>query len=335
MNNPTFVLAGCLRRDTILPPTGRPLIDVAGGSLLYAAAGLAVWERDIGLLSRVGEDYPHEWIRSFEQRGLDTRGIRILPEPLDLRFFLAYTDPQTAQEGNPVAHFARLGLTFPKSLFGYQPSKGTLDSRTASLPSSPRPADIPKDYLDARAVHLCPMDYLAHSRLLAAFQQAQVTTTSLDPGTGYLVPAMWDEVRTMLHGLTAFLPSEEKLRALFWGKTDNLWEMAEAVGAFGCELVIIKRGGRGQLLYEADSRKRWEVPAYPTRLADPTGAGDTFCGGFLAGYRQTYDPLRAVLYGNVSASLNMEGSGAFHAMEALPGLAQARLEALRDMVRVV
>ncbi len=333
--DPTFILAGRLRRDTILPPTGRPLIDMPGGCLLYAAAGLAVWESGIGLLSRVGEDYPHEWIRSFEQRGLDTGGIRILAEPLDLRFFLAYTDPQTAQESNPVAHFARLGLTFPKFLFGYQPSQGAMDSKTTSLPSSPRPADIPAEYMDARAVHLCPMDYLAHSRLLTAFQQAQVTTISLDPGGGYLVPALWDEIRIMLHKLTAFLPSEEELRALFWGKTNDLWEMAEAVASFGCELVVIKRGGRGQFLYEADSRKRWEIPAYPARLADPTGAGDSFCGGFLAGYRQTYDPLQAVMYGNVSASLNIEGSGAFHAMEALPGLAQARLEALKDMVRVV
>ncbi|WP_322808043.1 PfkB family carbohydrate kinase, partial [Thermanaerothrix sp.] len=68
---------------------------------------------------------------------------------------------------------------------------------------------------------------------------------------------------------------------------------------------------------------------------DPTGAGDAFCGGFLAGYRQTYDPLAAVLHGNVSASLVIEGSGPFYALEALPGLAQARLEALRDAVSVV
>jgi len=332
---PTFVVAGRLRRDTILPPNGRPLIDVPGGNLLYAAAGLGIWEKDIGLLSRVGEDYPHKWIRSFEQRGLDTGGIRILAEPLDLRFFLAYTDLQTAQDGNPVAHFARLGLTFPKALFGYQPSREGMDDKAKSLPSSPRPADIPADYLDARSAHLCPMDYLAHSRLLAAFQQAKVTTISLDPGDGYLIPALWDEVRIMLHGLTVFLPSEEELRGLFWGRTNDLWEMAEAVGSFGCELVVIKRGGRGQFLYEADSRKRWDIPAYPARLSDPTGAGDSFCGGFLAGYRKTYDPLLAALHGNVSASLNIEGSGAFHVQDALPGLAQARLEALKDMVRVV
>ena len=66
-----------------------------------------------------------------------------------------------------------------------------------------------------------------------------------------------------------------------------------------------------------------------------TGAGDAFCGGFLAGYRKTYEPLEAALYGNVSASLNVEGSGAFYPLDVLPGLAQARLEVLRAMVHEV
>jgi len=68
-------------------------------------------------------------------------------------------------------------------------------------------------------------------------------------------------------------------------------------------------------------------------VVDPTGIGDAFCGGFLAGFRHTYDPLQAVLHGNISASMVIEGHGPFYALEALPGLAQARLEALRQSVR--
>jgi sugar/nucleoside kinase (ribokinase family) len=89
------------------------------------------------------------------------------------------------------------------------------------------------------------------------------------------------------------------------------------------------------MLYDSASRKRWEAPAYPARLADLTGAGDAFCGGFLAGYTETFDPLRAVLYGNVSASLAVEGYGALYALDTLPGLAQARLESLSALVRQV
>ncbi|MBU2611527.1 MAG: carbohydrate kinase family protein [Chloroflexi bacterium] len=333
--NPTFVIAGRLRRDYLLPPVGRPRIDVPGGDLLSAAAGLAAWEGSIGLLARVGEDYPHEWLRSFEQRGLDTRGIRILPEHLDLRFFQAYLDPLTPQRNNPVAHFARLGLPYPKALLGYQPPSEVQDNRKMAEPASPRPADIPEDYLNASAVHLCPLDYLTHNRLIPAFRQGRTSTLTLDPSAAYMTQAAWLDVRRLLHGLTAFLPCEEELRALFWGVSNDLWEMAEELAAQGCELIVIKRGGLGQMLYDAPARNRWEIPAYPAHLADPSGAGDSFCGGFLAGYRQTYDPLHAVLYGNVSASLTIEGSGAFHALEALPGLAQARLQSLAEIVRQV
>jgi hypothetical protein len=137
------------------------------------------------LLARAGEDYPHDWLRSFEKRGWDTRGIHILAEALDRRYFQATlpragtgttTESQMVQRSNPVVHFARLGLPFPKSLLSYQPpapvprpGTGTTplepgltrpdDDHKTSHPASPRPNDIPPDYLNARTVHICPLDY--------------------------------------------------------------------------------------------------------------------------------------------------------------------------------
>jgi ribokinase len=158
---------------------------------------------------------------------------------------------------------------------------------------------------------------------------------TLDPSAGYMAPASLKEVRGLVHGLTAFLPSLEEITSLFWGQTNDPWEMAAAIGEFGCEYIVIKCGARGQLLYDAVNRRRWEIPAYPARLADPTGAGDAFCGGFLAGYRKNFDPLEGALCGNVSASLAIEGSGPFYPLDVAPGLAEARLGALREMVREI
>jgi sugar/nucleoside kinase (ribokinase family) len=330
---PSFIIAGCLRRDYLLPPAGNPLIDVAGGNVLYAAAGLGIWDSRIGLLARIGEDYPQEWLQTFEKYGWDTRGIRIVPGALDLRYFKAWLDLQNSQNTNPVAHFARMGLVFPKSLLGYQPPSEGEDDRKTIRPSSPRPGDIPADYLNAHTAHVCALDYATTCRLLSTFRQANITTIALDPASGFMNSTAFDDVCILLQGLTAFLVSEEKLRTLFWGRGDDLWQMAEALGKYGCEFIVIKRGGRGQLLYDTVTKKRWEIPAYPARICDLTGAGDSFCGGFLAGYQKTYDPLRAVLHGSVSASLAIEGSGAFHSLEALPGLAQARLESLAGIVR--
>ena len=329
---PSYLIAGQLSRDYLLPEQGRPMLDIPGGSLLYAAAGLGVWEADgkVGLLARAGEDYPEEWLRKFQSQGWDTRGIHILAEALDVRFFEAREGG--AAHGNPVAHFARLGLPFPKSLLGYQAEEG---ERKGLHPAAPRPGDIPGDYLQARAAHICPLDYLSACSLSSAFRQAGVRTLTLDPSGGVMSARRLGEARILLRGLTAFLPGEEEVRRLFWGQTDDLWEMAEALGDFGCEFVVVKCGARGARLFDTVSRRHREVPAYPARASDPHGAGDSFCGGFLAGYQRTFDPLEGVLQGCVSASLTIEGSGVFHALEALPGLAQGRLDSLRGLVREV
>jgi len=109
--------------------------------------------------------------------------------------------------------------------------------------------------------------------------------------------------------------------------------MAEALAAYGCEMIVIKRGERGQYLYVSSNHTRWEVPPYPAHIKNPIGAGDAFCGGFLAGFRRNYDPVEAVLYGNISASLVMEGNSPAYALGAHPALANTRLEALRQSIR--
>lgn len=329
---PQFLVFGKLTREYILPAAGPPRLDVAGGSLLYAAAGLGIWESEIGLLGRVGDDYPREWINTCMRRGFDTRGIRVLAKDIDVREFIAYTDSFEPSRINPVSHFARREMTFPKSLLGYQPpdAKKKPDKDSMLIVT-----DIPGDYLTARAALLCPMDIVTQTQLIAGMKRGSVHTFVLEPGPDVMMPKARRELPVRLNGVTAFLPSQGELCDLFWGQTHDIWEMAEAVSVYGCEYVVIKCGARGQLLYDTNTKKKWEIPAYPARLADPTGAGNAFAGGFLAGYCKNYDPLEGVLYGNVSASLKVEGSGAFYPLDVLPGLAAARLNALKGMVREV
>ena len=329
--NPGFLVFGQLTREYLLPPAGLPRLDGAGGSLLYAAAGLGVWEKSIGLVGRVGNDYPREWLNHCIARGLDTRGIRILPQNLDVREFLSYNESFEVSRINPVSHFARREMTFPKSLLGYQPldEKKTDEARTLIV------TDIPDEYLNARAALICPMSLVPQVQLIAGLKRGTVHTFVLDPAPATMTPTARRALPALLNGVTAFLPSQEELKNLFWGETHDLWRMAEAVSMYGCEYVVIKCGARGQLLYDVDTKRKWEIPAYPARIADVTGVGDAFCGGFMAGYCRNYDPLEGVLYGNISASLKLEGSGPFYPMDVLPGLAAARLNVLKDMVRKV
>jgi ribokinase len=331
---PTFVIAGKLNREYILPYSDPPLIDSPGGSLLYAAGGFAVWNTGAGLLGRAGEDYPRQWLRALEGRGFDARGIRVLREleNTDLRAFIAFNEAHERSYTNAVSHFARRGLTFPKSLLGYQTANDLRkDPREPDL-ISPAARDVPKEYRNARYVHLCSFDFVSQSQMVNLFGNS-TQTVSLDPSADYMTPAFWRDLRIALQGVAIFLPSEEELRALFWGETDNLWEMARKVSEYGPQIVVIKRGKNGQMAYDVAGNHRYEIPAYPSRVVDLHGAGDAFCGGFLAGFEKTNDPLMAALYGNVSASLNVEGSGPFYSLEVMPGLAEARLHALKEMAR--
>lgn len=302
---------------------------------MYACGGLLPWGHDVGLLGRVGEDFPRTWLKSVRARGVDTNGIRILPQSVDLREFIAYEKDLEVTRGSPVSQFARRRLPFPKALLGYQPPPAQQDDLRSPDLLSPGVADIPLHYRDARAVHLCALDFVSHHQLVTTFKASQVTTLTLDPSGGYMTPAFMPDLRAVVSSLTAFLTSETKLRSLFWGQTHDLWEMMEALGAYGCEIVSVQRGSSGQAVLDVSGRHRWEIPAYPARTADPTGLGDAYAGGFLAGFRKTYHPLQAALRANVSASLKIEGTGAFYPSTVLQGLAEARVAGLEDLVREI
>lgn len=330
-----YLVFGKLKREFILPPVGKPVIDQVGGSLLYAAAGLGLWDTDMGLVARASEDFPREWMSLTSRSGMDTRGIRFLNEKVDHRWFCAYEDLNNRSYDRPVGHFAQTGLPFPNSLLGYVEPSDQLDSRTVPTPSTLRSTDLPADYLDATAAHFCPLDFLSHSLLPSALRQGHITTITIDPAPAYMTPVFWDDIPHLVKGITAFLTSEEKLESLFQNRSEDLWEMAEALGSYGCEIIVIKRGANGQLIYEHATHSKWILPAYPARVVNPTGAGDAFCGGFLSGFKTTFNPIEGALSGNVAASMMIEGNTPFHPLDALPGLANARREALRETLRRV
>lgn len=330
-----FIIAGKLQRDFLLPVEGNPALDIPGGGLIYAACGLRVWDDGIGLVGRVGEDYPQEWIESFAQKGFDCRGIKTLQQAVDLRYFAAYPDADTCSQTNLVSHFARLELPYPKALLGYSESGNQIDSRYQANDTTIRSSDFPIDYQDATAAHIAPLDYLSHTLIPSFLRQGHITTISLDPSAGYMTPVFWDDIPAVLRGVNIFHCSEEKMRALFIGRCTDLWEMVEAIAAYGCDVVVVNRGLRGQFIYDHARKIRWQIPAYPSHVVNPTGASDAFCGGFLAGYRTSYDPVEAALMGGISASLTVEGSTPFYGLETLPSLVRMRLEILRDRVQPV
>jgi sugar/nucleoside kinase (ribokinase family) len=330
-----FVIAGRLNRDFILPLSGQPQLDLLGGNLAYAAIGLNLWGETGGMVSRVAQQFPWAWLEKFRSLGFDLSGIREVQSGLDMRRFLAYDSLESVHTENPVQHFADRGLAYPPSLLGYTGKAPSSSSRTQPTPQTIQISDIPDSYLEASAIHICPVDYLSHLILPPVFRQGQATTITLSSDPGYMQPSFWEEIPALLSDITAFITTESEIRALFQARQTDLWEMAAQLAQFGPEYILIRTLSYGYCVYDRLENKRWTVPFYQSQVVDPTGASDAFAGGFLAGYRAHYDPLEAALMGSISASMVVEGSGAFYALDAMPGLLEKRLIALRELVQRV
>lgn len=328
-----FAVVGRLQADFYVTPDQGTFLDQLGGSAIYGAVGAAIWSDAVGLVTRVGSNFNPEWIEAMTGHGLDTSGIRQQQAPADHRSFFAYADWESDPvRTDPGSQFRRIGQPTPPELKDYGEYRAP-DAPDVFGPLAPRPDDVPASFAHATALHVAPCDFVSHRTMPYAARSMGIRTVICDPSPRYMQPSFKAEVRLIAAGTDAFLPDEAKVRNYFRSETDDLWEAAAAIGDMGAHVVVIKRGHRGQFVYDTTSKTRWHVPAYPAKVVDVTGAGDAYCGGFLVGLAETGDPLEAATRGSVSASLVVEGVGPFYALAAHPQLAQARLGAQRDLVR--
>jgi ribokinase len=133
--------------------------------------------------------------------------------------------------------------------------------------------------------------------------------------------------------LDAFLPSAQEVWDL-WGQSD-IHMISNWLSENGSNATLaIKRGPDGvDVLTEGTVIN---VPSTVENLVDPTGAGDAFCGGFLAGLVTTGDPIEAAIRGSVSASFVCETRGAVAAaLRINPEIAERRATEARRLIRKV
>ena len=323
-----IVCAGRLTVEYGVGPNHEPILGRPGGSALYTAVGARIWNEHVGIFSRVGSAFPAEWVDELRQHGLETRGVKALPEWQDQRELVS-SNPEASAE----AVFGEAGLTVPDGLAGYKPYALQKEERSRFSALAVRPSEAPRSYLTARAAHIAPCELVVQTALPPTLRRSGLSYVTCDPHPRYMLPEFEADVRQVVFGLDALLPGEAAVRSFFKGKAqaDDLWSAAETFTAMGARAVVIKLGARGA--YVAAGGQRWHVAAYPAKVRQTTGAGAAFGGGFIAGLLATDDVLEATLWATVSASLVLEGNGPLYALDATPGLARARLEALRGNVR--
>jgi ribokinase len=173
---------------------------------------------------------------------------------------------------------------------------------------------------------------LAAQEELAEHLEPLPAVVSLDPRLEYIAGNK-DRLQKLISKVNIFTPSHLEVEAFFGHQDDH--RAARDFAGFGCDVVIIKQGEQGSLIYERVSNCFWQLPAVPTEVIDVTGAGDAYCGGFLANYVQTRDLPRAGLAGAVSASFAIEQFGSLHMLNGDRSRAAQRLTTLVDQVKLL
>ncbi len=331
---PKYIVAGRFSRDFVIPNSIHPKMDFLGGNAAFTAAGVALWDKPVGILSRIGEDYPREWLNQFHDHAIDTRGIKIIPDSIDLRNFYGYKSDSLYQLDGSVGLFADIEYPYPLSLLNYKPEKSPKDDLHTRQLTSPLSTDIPNDYLDAVAAHLCPMDFITQSLLQSVLHAGQIRTITLEANPAYLLPENWNELPGIVSGLTCFVVEEKDIRQFCRGRSNELSEMAAEIGKMGSEFIVIRQEN-GIMLYQHSTGLKWTIPYYQVQKVNAHSARHAFCGGFLAGYIQTYDPVSAAIKGVVSESMAAEVLHPLAIFDSISGLAQAREGVIKGMVQAL
>jgi len=331
-----IVVVGTLRRDFVIPPGGKPLNDIPGGHLLHTAVHLHHWENRIGLISRIGPDLPQEWLDHLTELGMDVHGIKRTALPIEHRFFIRYDGNYQKSTLYPLAQYANEGLPFPKELLGYNVQTNKIDSMNAKTDETIIARDIPENYLESTFIHLCPMDYMTHNLLTQHFAQFGPKRITLRAGKGYMVPQFWHAIPLLVNSLTAFITSISSLKSLFSETREtDIWKMAKIISEWGPEYVIIEQDNFSNLLWDRNHQSRYRLGPYQNKVVNLIGIHDAFCGGFIGELKKTYDPVKALIAGNVASSIAMEANHPFYALDTIPGLHEARADYLYSKLELL
>jgi sugar/nucleoside kinase (ribokinase family) len=316
---PRYISIGHFTIDRVILPNGTDMPRQIGGACPYAAMGIRLWCPDVGLVSVISAEYPHDWLKMFESARFDIAGIQSSSRKNSIESTMRYK-----ADGSRSAVLSR---TYPPDWSAEQILREQVQMW---YDYSPQPKEIPEAYFGAEGAHIAPMPVSRQNEYFKALHHRIACVTS--------DPPWWSDVQERddhpsFNLTSAILPSEAELQGYFGSVTDR--EGALRLAALGAKLVVIKKAAEGSLVYDSESRQWWKIPAYVTKVIDPTGAGDAFCGGFLVGLVETGDPFEAALYGTVSASFVIEGFGVFYSLQFNRSDAEARRTQLRSMAKKI
>jgi sugar/nucleoside kinase (ribokinase family) len=275
-----FVSFGVILDEVVLPD-GRVSPPVLGGGGPQAAFGMRLWADRVGIAGGVGEDLPEAARQWFAASGIDTEGLRPSAWPtLRARQIL-----DTA--GHRLHDWQTPGAAIGPQL-----------NRSLDL--------LPKGYLKARGFHFGvhpeepDLEFAASLRRLGAL----VSIETFRPADRPLERESLYRLLSAPHIFSAALEEAESLVG-----PGSPRSLARRLIENGARIVALRLGAEGSLVVEGISGQGALIPAMPVHPINPVGAGNAYCGGFLAGWATSRDLATAGCYGAVAASFLLEQIG--------------------------
>ena len=293
---------GTVAFDALETPYGKT-DKIIGGSCTYIALSAAFFLPKVNVVAVVGDDFPQEYMDTLTSRGINLDGLQI--KKGEKSFFWA---------GN------------------YHNNMNSRDTLVTELNvlADFKPA-IPASYQDC--------EYLMLGNLTPQVQIEAIQGLNKRPKLvvmdtmNFWMDVAMDDLKRVLTMVDVLCINDEEARQL--SEQYSLRTAAKMIMAMGPKTLIIKKGEHGALLFQAD--RMFYCPALPLEeVFDPTGAGDTFVGGFI-GYLAKTDDIsfenmrRAIVHGSAMASFCVEKFGTERLFEITEADLASRVNEFREL----
>jgi len=282
----SILVVGSVALDSIQTPFGR-VREALGGAATYFSTVASLYDT-VSLVGVVGSDFPREHIDFLVGRGVDIRGLQVAA-----------------------------GKTFRWSgRYDYDMNHCETLATELNVFATFRPT-LPEQYRDAEYVFLANIDPELQMSVLDQVRSPRLI--ALDT-MNYWIDYKHDALTEALKRVDIVLMNEAEARQ--FAKTFSLIRAAHKILELGPKALVIKKGEYGAVLFANGgdpTRTYFFAPAYPLeKIADPTGAGDTFAGGFMGylahahagaagGALDNMAIRQAIVHGTVVASFTVEG----------------------------
>ena len=272
----SILVVGSVGLDSVETPAGQ-VEDALGGSAIYFSTAASFFSDSIRLVAVVGDDFPQEHIEFLESRGIDIEGLERVEGGQTFRWGGRYTDD----------------LNSASTLFTDLNVYGNFQPK------------LPESYQDTPYVFLANINPELQLNVLEQVNRPKLVVCDtmnlwINNSRAALMQTLEKVDILILNDAEARLLTDES----------NLISAAKKILAYGPSRVIVKKGEHGAMSLTATTF--FSAPAHPLEsVCDPTGAGDSFAGGFLGYVASVGDTAegtirQAIMYGTIAASFNVE-----------------------------